>query len=210
MKAYIRVIYSSEGRSPAEVAKIMKDLGFHKVKGQPLFEGEVADDAALDQMMEQLHIALKGMEVRYIPTLLGMEGAPANLKDMMRAWKDMGWDVDRLKSLLETDPPKFRHEVMGLMKAEVDEVVSQREKELAELEQKHQIELQEREERERAEKQAKHIQDLLAQEGGVTFHQLHDDTKLDSEELGELIKDMVDKGSVRALQRGRRVVYISA
>jgi hypothetical protein len=213
MKAYIRVIYSSEGRPPADVMKIMREKGFYKVKGQPLFEGDVADEGELDHKMAALHSALKGMEVRYIPTL----GAPADaegalqidISDALKGWKEAGLNVEQLSALLETDPSKFRLEANAQFKGRVDHVVAAREKELREAEEKRIKDERERELREAEEKKLARITEMFGRDDGVTFHQLSEDSGLDAEELGDLIKDMVDNGRLRAVQKGRSVVYVN-
>jgi hypothetical protein len=213
MKAYIRVMYSSEGRSPAEVFQIMKNLGFHKVKGQPMFEGEVADDPQLNEKLEELHLALKGMELRYLPSL----GAPSDDSgnvvcdphESLKAWGALGIDVNELSLLLETDVQKFRHRAMTLMKEHIEAIVAARERQLEEARKAHEDKLMAMAEKERVDKQAESIQQLLAQEGGVNFHELHGAIKIDADELTELLHDMIDSGKVKAEQKGRRVVYSS-
>jgi hypothetical protein len=214
MKAYIRVIYSSEGRPPADVTKIMREKGFHKVKGQPLFEGDISDEGELDQKMAALHSALRGMEVRYIPSL----GSPADsegalqidISNALKGWKEAGLNVEQLGVLLETDPTKFKHEANSQFKGKVDLVMAAREKEIHEAEEKRLQEERERELREAEERKLARITTMFGREGGATFHQLTEDSGLDADEAGDLIKDMVDNGRLRAVQKGRSVVYVTA
>jgi ribosomal protein S25 len=204
MKAYIRVIYSSEGRPPADVTKIMREKGFHKVKGQPLFEGDISDEGELDHKMTELHSALHGMEVRYIPSL----GSPADAEGALQI--DIRDALKQLSVLLETDPTKFKHEASSQFKAKVDLVMAAREKEIREAEEKRLQEERERELREAEERKLARITTMFGREGGVTFHQLTEDSGLDADEAGDLIKDMVDNGRLRAVQKGRNVVYVTA
>ncbi|MFP4546394.1 MAG: hypothetical protein ACLFPN_06050, partial [Methanomassiliicoccales archaeon] len=67
MKAYIKVIYSSEGASPREVEKAFTDADFLKVRGGPVFEVDVTEESDLQGKLEDLHDSLRGMEVRYMP-----------------------------------------------------------------------------------------------------------------------------------------------
>jgi DNA-binding transcriptional MerR regulator len=214
MKAFIRVIYSSEGKSPAEVYQIMKGMGFHKMKGQPMFEGDVSDDAQLNEKMEDLHVALRGMELRYIPTLGSPTDQQGNLvcnaRDTLNSWKALGLNVAELGQLLEIDVQKFRHQAIHALKAQVEQVVAARESELAEEKKVMAKAENEKVDREKAERSAATLRSLLSQEGGITFHQLHAGSGLEADELSEMLREMVDSGAVRAEQRGRRVVYSSA
>lgn len=214
MKAFIRVIYSSEGRSPAEVYQIMKGMGFHKMKGQPMFEGDVADDAQLNEKMEELHVALRGMELRYIPTLGSPTDQQGNLvcnaRDTLNSWKALGLNVAELSQLLEIDVQKFRHQAIHALKQQVEQVVVARELELAEEKKALAKVEQEMVEREKVEKASSALKELLSQEGGITYHQLHESSGLEADELTEMLREMVDSGAVRAEQRGKRVVYSSA
>ncbi len=213
MKAYIRVIYSSEGRPPADVTKIMREEGFHKVKGQPLFEGEVFDESELDQKMAALHSSLRGMEVRYIPSLSAPADAEGVLQvrasEGMKGWAEAGLNVEQLSALLETDPTKFKHEANSQFKHKVEQLMAAREKEIREAEEKRAQEEREREVREAEERKLANITTMFGRDGGVTFHDLSEGSGLDPDELGDLIKDMVDNGRLRAEQRGRNVVYVT-
>lgn len=214
MKAFIRVIYSSEGKSPADVYKIMKDMGFHKVKGQPMFEGEVSDDAQLNEKLEGLHVALRGMELRYIPTLASPTDQQGNIvsnaRDTLNSWKVLGLNVAELGQLLEVDVQRFRHQAIHAMKEQVDQVVAAREKEMAEEKKAIAKAEEERALREKVEKRASTLKSLLDQDGGITFNQLHISSGLEADELSEFLREMVESGAVRAEQRGRRVVYSTA
>lgn len=211
MKAYIRVIYSSEGRSPAEVFSIMKGLGFHKLKGQPVFEGEVTDDPHLNEKLEELHTALRGMEVRYIPSLGAPSDDAGNVicdpKEALLAWRALGFDIDELGALLETDVNQFREKATALMKEHIESIVRAREAELEELRKAQEAEQAALREKEMQRRQQEAISDLLAQEGGVNFNTLHASSKMDPDELTEMLHDMINSGKVRAEQKGKRVVY---
>ena len=67
MKAYIKVVYSSDGKSPVKVEGIRNYHGFHKVSGQQAFEAEVTD-TDYTANLESLHAALKGTGARYMLT----------------------------------------------------------------------------------------------------------------------------------------------
>ena len=178
-----------------------------------MFEGEVSDESELDQKMAALHSALRGMEVRYIPSL----SAPADAEGAcrsgpakaMKGWAEAGLNVEQLSALLETDPTKFKHEANSQFKHKVEQLMAAREKEIREAEEKRAQEEREREIREAEERKLANITTMFGREGGVTFHDLSEGSGLDPDELGDLIKDMVDNGRLRAEQRGRNVVYVT-
>ena len=95
MKAYIRVIYSSDGSSPGQIDSVFLGKGFRKVPGVPGYEIDVLNETEMTQLLEGLHLALKGLEVRYIPTLGTVEGQPstgyrqrvAKLRDLSPLWE---------------------------------------------------------------------------------------------------------------------------
>ncbi|OPY33857.1 MAG: hypothetical protein A4E32_00595 [Methanomassiliicoccales archaeon PtaU1.Bin124] len=214
MKAYIRVLYSSEGRSPADVLQIMKDLGFSKVKGQPLFEGEAADEETLSAKLEDVHAALKGMVVRYIPSVGGPSDEAGNVicqaNESLQPWRGLGVDVDELTALLDSDVDKFRSRAVEVMKQRIDAIAEAKEKELEEARKAREAELARQAEQDRVAKLAESINLKLTQEGGVNFHELHDATGLEADELSDMLNDMIQAGKVKAEQKGRRVVYSSA
>jgi len=213
MKAYVRVMYSSEGRSPSEVFQIMRNLGFHKVKGQPLFEGEMADEPQLNEKLEEMHVALKGMEVRYFPSLGAQSDEAGNVvcdpNSALQAWRGLGIDITELSSLLDSDVSKFRLKAMGVMKDQIDAIAQAKERELEEARLAREAELIAQAEKERVAKQMESIRELLSQEGGVNFNQLHDAIGMEAEELTDMLNNMIDAGKVKAEQKGRRVVYSS-
>jgi predicted HTH transcriptional regulator len=91
----------------------------------------------------------------------------------------------------------------------VEQLMAVREKEIREAEEKRAQEEREREIREAEERKLANITTMFGREGGVTFHDLSEGSGLDPDELGDLIKDMVDNGRLRAEQRGRNVVYVT-
>lgn len=213
MKAYVRVMYSSEGRSPSEVFQIMRNLGFHKVMGQPLFEGEVADEPQLNEKLEDMHAALKGMEIRYFPSLGAQSDEAGNAvcdpNSALNAWRGLGIDITELSMLLDTDVAKFRAKATEVMKGQIEAIALAREKELEEARKAREAELIAKAEQERVAKQMDSIRQMLSSEGGVNFHQLHDAIGLDADELTDMLNNMIDAGKVKAEQKGRRVVYSS-
>lgn len=211
MRAFIRVIYSSEGRSPSEVLQIMHGLGFEKVKGQPLFVGEVADEEELSRRLEEVHVALRGMEVRYIPSLEvptdDAGKAVCNATGALAPWRALGIDVDELETLLNADVKRFRERALLLFKEKVDAVAEAKEKELAAEAAARAKAEREREERERAEGRKQKLTALLANGEGATFQELHAFSGYEMDELIEVLKELIDGGKVKAAQKGKNVVY---
>ena len=101
MKAYIQVIYSSEGASPDEVEKAFKDTGFLRLKGSSIYEIDVMEDSELTGRLGKLHDTLRGLEVRYMPSIQVPEGVPSSdvpgFRQRLEKWRVIGIDVDELK-----------------------------------------------------------------------------------------------------------------
>jgi lambda repressor-like predicted transcriptional regulator len=202
MKAYIRVMHFSGGKSPIEVETALKDLGFAKVKGTSTFEAEVADEVAGIERLEKVHQAFERMNVAYTPTL-GRPSEPIpeqqmSYMDRMAKWRDAGLDVDELSELLQSDPGRFRSRGLEMMSAQLERVLVDREKGL-----------REKEARERAEKARETILAAVRMEGGQTFHQLAELSNVDEDTLTTMLDDMVKKGKIVARQSGRRVAYVA-
>jgi hypothetical protein len=202
MKAYIKVMHFSGGKSPIEVETTLKDLGFARVKGTSTFEAEVADDVAGIERLEKVHQAFEGMNVAYTPTL----GRPSeqipeqqiSYLDRIAKWRDAGLDVDELSVLLQNDPGSFKSRALEMMSAQLDRVLIDREKAL-----------RENEARARAEKAIEMILAAVHKEGGQTFHQLAALSNVDEDMLTAMLDDMVKKGKIVARQSGRRVAYVA-
>jgi hypothetical protein len=68
MRTYVRMIFDSEGASPAEVLRVMRELGFEESMGMHDFvytwKERVALDAVL-QLVDRLHKGIKGLRVHY-------------------------------------------------------------------------------------------------------------------------------------------------
>jgi DNA-binding transcriptional MerR regulator len=202
MKAFVKVIHFSDGRSPAEVEAAMKGLGFEKVKGASLFEAEVADEAAGSALIERMHLALKGANLIYEP---GVGRAPEpsqeaahGYKERMAHWRDVGLDVDELADLLQYDSDRFRARGLEMFRAQLDRVVMEREREIRELEAK-----------ERLERAREKVANAVKDPGGQTFQQLAAVAMVDEEILTHMLDEMVRKGQIVARQSGRRVAYVA-
>ncbi|MFA5314030.1 MAG: hypothetical protein WC375_12075 [Methanomassiliicoccales archaeon] len=211
MRAFVRVIYSSEGKSPAEVRQILMGLGFDKVKGQPLFQSEVASEEDLNKRLEELHVALRGMEVTYIPSLEAPSddtGAVAcGVREELASWKVMGIDVDDMSALLDSNIKMFKQKATGIFQGKVDAIAAAKEKELSEAAAAFAKAEKEREERERLEGRISKLMEMLGKEGGVTFGELHRSSGYDAEELMDMLKGLVEGGKAKAEQNGKNVVY---
>lgn len=203
MKAYVKVEYNSEGKSPSEVEKIFAENGFQKTKGTAVFETDVSDEIELDIKLGKLHEALKHSGVMYIPSFgkppEGMQTLPSSYQGRLDKWREIGANVDELAALLETDVERFKERALEMAKAQMENIAADREKELSEVEAKA-----------RVEKARDRIVESAKAEGGQTFHQLASAVGIDEEILSQMIDELVEKGKIKAEQRGRRVVYIAS
>jgi hypothetical protein len=68
MRTYVRMIFDSEGAGPAEVLRVMKELGFEESMGMHDFVYKWKDRASFDEVLQlitSLHNRLKGLRVCY-------------------------------------------------------------------------------------------------------------------------------------------------
>ena len=202
MKAYIKVVYSSEGMSPAQVEGIFNDHGFHKMNGQQAFETEAADIADFAVKLSALHPALKGTGIRYMitggKTFDVNNSAVPSCRERLEKWRETGIDVDELADLLETDLVSFRKRALEMTTIQFERIAAEKEKELREKQAK-----------EKAESIKKRTADLLTSKEGHTFIELVIASGMEEEELKQSLLDLVDKGKIKAEQRGRHVVYVA-
>jgi DNA-binding protein H-NS len=202
MKAYIKVVYSSEGMSPVKVEAIFNDQGFHKMNGQQAFEVEVADAGEYQEKLEALHPLLKGTGIRYMLTsgkpFEGSSSAGPSCHERLEKWRETGIDVDELSDLLDNNVSNFRKRAMEMTAIQVDRIASEKEKELNEKDAK-----------EKAEAIKKRALELLASKEGHTFIELVKASGMEEEELQAMLLDYVEKGKIKAEQKGRHVVYVA-
>ena len=201
MKAYVKVVYSSEGVSPAKVEGIFNDHGFHKVNGQQAFEAEVADAEDSRVKLEALHSALKGTGIRYMLTSgkpFEGTGAGPSCRERLEKWRDTGIDVDELSGLLEKDIGNFRRRAAEMTTIQFERIAAEKEKEL-----------HEKEAREKVEAIRKRAVDLLTSSDGHTFMELVKASGMEEDDLQQMLLDLVEKGKIKAEQKGRHVVYVA-
>ncbi len=197
MKAYIRVIYSSDGSSPGQVDSVFLGKGFRKVPGVPGYEIDVLNEAEMAQLLEGLHVALKGLEVRYIPTLGTVEGQPtAGYRQRVAKLRDLNMEPMELSGLLEQDASRFKSAVHEKLDAYLDSIIAERQEEVAAAEAKVM-----------AERARAMLMDQLRE--GRTFHELLKAVPMEEEELSQRLLELVEKGAIRAEQKGRSVVYVA-
>jgi hypothetical protein len=68
MRTYVRMIFDSEGASPADVLRVMRELGFEESMGMHDFVYKWKDRAALEEVLKligTMHDRLKGLRVNY-------------------------------------------------------------------------------------------------------------------------------------------------
>ncbi|NYT16225.1 MAG: hypothetical protein GKC02_09760 [Methanomassiliicoccales archaeon] len=200
MKAYIKVIYSSEGASPGEVEKAFTEIGFLRLKGSSVFEIDVSEETELSEKLDKLHDALRGLEVRYMSSIQVPEEAPStevpSYRQRLEKWRAIGIDVDYLMEALERNIDDFRERAKEIWVAQIDRIADEREREMAELEAKKKLE--------------------DAREGilrevemeGRSFHELVNTIDIDSEILSDILDDLVEKGRIKAEQKGRHVIFV--
>jgi predicted transcriptional regulator len=203
MKAYVKVEYSSGGKSPSEVEKIFVDNGFQKARGTSTFILEVANETELDIKLGELHGALKNSGIMYVPSLgkptEDMELPLSSAQGRLEKWNEIGANVDELAALLETDVEQFKERALAMATFQIEKIAADREKDLVETEAKR-----------RVEKARDKIVESAMIEGGQTFHQLAGAVGIDEETLSQMIDDLVEKGKIKAEQKGRRVVYVAS
>jgi len=198
MKAYIRAIYSSDGSSPGQVDSVFLGKGFKKVPGVPGYEIEVLNETEMAQLLEGLHASLKGLEVRYIPTLGTVEGQAAlGYRQRLSRLRELNMEPMELSGLLEEDPDRFRSAVQEKVAAYLDSIIAERHEEVAAAE---------------AKVMAERSRQVLMEElkEGRTFHELLKAVPMDEEELSHRLLELVEKGAIRAEQKGRSVIYLAA
>lgn len=68
MRTYVRMIFDSEGASPATVLKVMRDLGFEESMGMHDFVYKWHERSTLDEVLKlvtNMHDRMKGLHVNY-------------------------------------------------------------------------------------------------------------------------------------------------
>ncbi len=200
MKAYIKMIYSSEGASPDEVESALKDSGFLRLRGSSVFEAEVREDSEFTERLGDLHDILEGLEVRYMPSIQVPEEVSASevpgYRKRLEKWRSIGIDVDELMELLEGDMEKFKERAKETWATQIDRILDEREGEIVELETKRKLD----------EVRSSILRGVETE--GRTFHELLDITDIETDALSELLDDLVEKGKIRAEQSGRQVVFV--
>ncbi len=202
MKAFVKVIHLSDGKSPKEVEALLKAQGFTRVKGTSVFEATAFDEADGFSLIEKAHHALKGQGLMYEahvgkppePSIVGAHG----YKERMARWKDIGLDVAELSDLLQFDAERFKHRALDMFRAQIDRVVAERDREIRETEAK-----------ERIERSREKVMSAVREEGGKTFHQLSAMSGVEEDILAQMLDEMTKKGQVVAKQSGRRVVFVA-
>jgi predicted transcriptional regulator len=202
MKAYFRIMFSSEGASPGEVESALAEMGLIRIKGSSVFETEVKDDAELMVKLEKLHESLRGLEIGYSPSIQMPEGGPTDAipgcKERLEKWRATGIGVDELTEALERDVEEFRERAKEMWGVQIERIADEWEREMAELEAKRKLD----EARERI------LREVGAE--GKSFHDLTGLVDIDAEVLSDILDDLVEKGRIKARQKKRQVVFVQA
>lgn len=200
MKAYIKVIYSSEGASPSEVENALKQCGFRSLRGSSVFEMDIEDEMDYSGKLDLLHNTLKGLEVRYMVSTKVPEEVPRQevpgYRERLEKWRALGIDVDELLTILERDVEEFRQKAKEILATHVDRIADERLREL-----------QEEEARRKLEEAREGILEAI-KSGGKSFHELSQLIQIDVEILSEILDEMIEKGLIRPEQQGRKVLFV--
>jgi len=176
---------------------VFQGKGFRKVPGVPGYEIDVLNEGEMVQLLEDLHMALKGLEVRYIPTLGTVEGQPTSgYRQRVIKLRDLNMEPMELSGLLEQDVAKFKEAVHEKLEAYLDSIIAERQDEMAIAEAKIM-----------AERAREMLMDQLKE--GRTFHELLKAVPIEEDELSQRLLELVEKGAIRAEQKGRSVVYVA-
>ena len=68
MRTYVRMIFHSEGATPVDVLRAMRDVGFEESMGMHDFVYKWKEPSGLESVLEligKLHARLKGLDVHY-------------------------------------------------------------------------------------------------------------------------------------------------
>jgi hypothetical protein len=68
MRTYVRMIFDSEGAGPADVLRVMKEMGFEESMGMHDFVYKWKERASFDEVLKlitTLHERMKGLRVNY-------------------------------------------------------------------------------------------------------------------------------------------------
>ncbi len=202
MKAYVRLVHTSEGRSPREAEELLRELGFVRIEGTNTLAADVADESAARDRFERLHQTLRGQGIIYEPSIgRPMEELPgqrAGYAEIMAKWKEIGLDTDELSRLLNQDPERFKSRGVEMFRAQLERVARERE-----------IEVRAAQEKERMESGKAKLLDALRAEGGQTIHHLASISGLDDDAVAQMVDELVKTRKVVAKQSGRRVTFVA-
>lgn len=73
MRTYVRMIFNSEGASPQDVVKVMRQLGFEESMGMHDFVFKWKNRTSLEEVLtlvSDMHSKMKGMHVNYEVTTI--------------------------------------------------------------------------------------------------------------------------------------------
>ncbi len=202
MKAYVRVIYSSEGGRPSVVEEAFGNKGFTRVENTSIFKIDVEGDEELEEKLDDLHSYLKGLEVKFsLPGASASkvgEEPDADYRERLEKWRLFGVDVDNLAAILEDDPEAFKERAQEIMKGRIERLAADREAQIKKQKAKKKLE----------EVKNKIIGEIESSDG-VSFQELNDTVEIDANILSGMLDDMIDKGRVVAEQRGSKVIFVS-
>jgi len=110
--------------------------------------------------------------------------------------RDLGMEPMELGGLLEEDANKFKSAAIDRFNSYLDAIIGERQEEVAAAEAKI-----------KAERARQTLMDQLKE--GRTFHELLKQVPMEEEELSQRLLELVEKGAIRAEQKGRSVIYLA-
>lgn len=202
MKAYVRVIYSSEGGRPSVVEEAFTNKGFSRVKNTSIFKVDVEGDEELNSKLDDLHEYLRGLEVEFhlpgIPASRVEKESDMDYRERLEKWRVLGIDVDNLAAILKDDPDAFKKAALEAMRARIERMAKERE-----------MQIREQEAKARLEQVKKRVVEEIETSDGISFHELNSMVDIDADLLSGILDSLMDKEQIVAEQRGAKVVFAS-
>jgi len=125
------------------------------------------------------------------------EGQPSSgYRQQVVKLRDLNMDPMELGGLLEEDAGKFKAVAHEKLDVYLDSIIAERLEEVAAAEAKV-----------RGERARATLMEQLRE--GRTFHELLKAVPMEEDELSQRLLELVEKGAIRAEQKGRSVVYVA-
>ena len=186
----IRVGFPHEGASE-EIAISVPKRDLAEITG----EGPRGPAYAVFDFLETLGCGFWSPDNETVPSETNLVLA-AGYRQRLVKLRDLNMDPMELSGLLERDAGEFKAAAQERLSAYLDSIISERQEEVAAAEAKL-----------RAERAREGLMVELRE--GRTFHELLKQVPMDEEELSQRLLELVEKGAIRAEQKGRSVIYVA-